>query len=256
MPGKWLMPISEKTRKILWGRSGNRCAMCRQQLVVDPTETDSESVVGDECHIISGAKNGPRYDPTFPPENLDEVSNLILLCRVHHKMVDDQRETYTAEILRSIKANHEHWVEEKLRDKPQIPPVQIKRIKSEIPTHLPAIVSGKELFNLAMDCHGSYQNYSDDLDDEETDLIGRFFQTISDRMDLSDVLEPIERVHAAKSLDDDIKSLRSRGFRVFAAVENQRLEGGVSAPSVLRFLHLWVVRETDPSIVTNQHEKT
>jgi hypothetical protein len=104
------MAITDKTRKILWGRSGNRCAVCRHELLVDATPADEESVVGDECHIISGKCQGPRYGPTFLLNRLDEPDNLILLCRVHHKMVDDQHETYTTEVLRSLKVNHEKWV--------------------------------------------------------------------------------------------------------------------------------------------------
>jgi hypothetical protein len=51
------MGISDRTRKILWGRSGNRCALCRRELVEEGTAVDAESVVGDECHII-GEKPG------------------------------------------------------------------------------------------------------------------------------------------------------------------------------------------------------
>lgn len=246
------MPISDKTRKILWGNSGNRCAICRQRLVVDPTELDPESVVGDECHIISGAKNGPRYDPDFPSAEIDGVSNLMLLCRIHHKMVDDQAETYTAELLRSIGTNHGHWVEQKLKDHPQVPPVQIKRIKKEVPTQLPVILSGKELLNLAMGCHGSYMNYSDDLNDEETDLVGDFVQAVTDWADLAEGMEPVERIRAAKSIADGIRILNEHDFMVFAAVENQRMEGGNSPPSTFRVLHLSVMRGSDPSIVSKQ----
>jgi predicted restriction endonuclease len=87
------MPISDKTRKILWGRSGNRCAFCRHELVIDATTADDESVIGEECHILSRKGQGPRYDSSYPSEQLDEAENLILLCRIHHKMVDDQHET-------------------------------------------------------------------------------------------------------------------------------------------------------------------
>ncbi len=38
------MAISLKTQKMLWGRSGNRCAVCRTELVVDRTETDFDRV--------------------------------------------------------------------------------------------------------------------------------------------------------------------------------------------------------------------
>jgi len=46
------MSIKDRTRKILWGRSGNRCAYCRRVLVEDGTDLSDESVVGDECHMI------------------------------------------------------------------------------------------------------------------------------------------------------------------------------------------------------------
>ena len=228
--------------------------MCRHSLVVDPTALDSESVVGDECHIISGAKEGPRHDPGFPTSEIDELSNLMLLCRIHHKLVDDQVETYTAELLRSMKANHEKWVEHKLKDQPEVPSVRIRRIKSEIPTQLPIIQSGKDLLNLAMGCHGSYPDYSNDLDDEETNLVGGFIQNVSDWADLAEGLEPIERIRAAKFLDEEIKALNERGFMVFAALENQRVEGGISGPSTFRVLHLSVKRGSDPGVVTMENE--
>jgi hypothetical protein len=246
------VPISDKNRKILWGKSGNRCAMCRHPLVLDPTDLDSESVIGEECHIVSGAQNGPRHDPNFPAGEVDEITNLMLLCRIHHKLIDDQAETYTADLLRGMKANHEKWVEEKLKDQPQIRPVRIKRIKSEIPSKLPAVTSGKELLNLALGCDASYQDYSDDLDDIETDLVGGFIQNVSDWADLAS--EPIERIRAAKSLGEEIKALYERGFVVFAAVENQRMEGGMSGPSAFRVLHLTVKRKSDPGVVTMEGE--
>jgi hypothetical protein len=248
------VPISDKNRKILWGKSGNRCAMCNHTLVLDPTDLDSESVVGEECHIVSDALNGPRHDPSFPAVETDELINLILLCRIHHKLIDDQAETYTADLLRDMKANHEKWVEEKLKDQPQIPQVRIKRIKSEIPTKLPAVKSGKELLNLALGCDASYQDYSDDLNDEETDLVGGFIQNVSDWADLAAGFEPMERIRAAKSLDEEIKALYERGFVVFAAVENQRMERGMSGSSTFRVLHLTVTRKSDPSIVTMEGE--
>ncbi|NGY93851.1 hypothetical protein F3K44_31270 [Bacillus megaterium] len=65
------MPVSNKARKILWGRSANRCAICKKELVEQATARDDSSIVGEECHIISAKKNGPRYDSSFPTERLD-----------------------------------------------------------------------------------------------------------------------------------------------------------------------------------------
>lgn len=71
---------------------------------------ERSSIVGEEAHIISGKPNGPRHDPAFPKEQIDSFENLLLLCAVHHKHVDDQPETLTATILRDLKSNHESWV--------------------------------------------------------------------------------------------------------------------------------------------------
>lgn len=249
------MAISDKTRKILWGRSGNRCAICRQRLVVDETSVDAESVVGDECHINSGALNGPRYDAAIEQQSIDDLDNLLLLCRVHHKMVDDQFETYTAVLLRSIKDNHERWVDSKFKEEEGHPAIKIRRFKSEIPAQLKTVESGQELFNLAFGCHGSYQNHSDDLSDEEVEIVGGFLQNMKDWVDRASGLEPIEKVRATKSLTDELNELnelnelKRSGFLVFAAREKQRLEGGVGAPSDFVVLHVSVVRENDANII-------
>ncbi|HUW95123.1 MAG TPA: HNH endonuclease signature motif containing protein [Anaerolineae bacterium] len=101
---------------MLWGRAASRCAFpeCRRQLVVDATQTDDESLVGDACHIIAREPSGPRGDCPLPPEDRDRYDNLILLCKVHHKLVDDQPLRYTAEVLKDMKALHERWVSENL----------------------------------------------------------------------------------------------------------------------------------------------
>ncbi len=108
------MSITDKTRKLLWGRSGSRCAFCRTQLIMDSTPHDDESVVGEECHIVSRRPSGPRHLPAFPPDEIDSYDNLLLLCRTHHKMVDDQLSTFTPEALHQLKGNHEAWVAETL----------------------------------------------------------------------------------------------------------------------------------------------
>ena len=148
-----IMTISDKTRKLLWGRSGNRCAFCKQELIVSATDKDSEAVVGDECHIISAQLNGPRYDPSYLKEKLDSYENLLLLCRVHHKMIDDQSTTFTVDILRQLKINHEIMISEKLSDQKKLKPVRLRRIKKNIPDYLVRLTTGKQLLDLIS---GSY----------------------------------------------------------------------------------------------------
>ncbi|MDO6674313.1 hypothetical protein Q4517_01960 [Tenacibaculum sp. 1_MG-2023] len=110
------MSISLKTHKLIWGRSGNMCAFpdCKKQLVIDETSTDDPSVIGQEAHIVAKKENGPRGQHPLELEKRDKYDNLILLCSVHHKLIDDQENEYTVEKLHDFKNKHETWVKENL----------------------------------------------------------------------------------------------------------------------------------------------
>jgi len=107
------LQLSDRDRKLLWGRAGSRCSHCKCQLVAEASDVDRESIVGDEAHIISDSPNGPRAQ-AGSREDLDSYENAILLCKTHHKMVDDQSSTYTAARLHAMKAVHQRWVDEAL----------------------------------------------------------------------------------------------------------------------------------------------
>ena len=113
------MSISLKTHKILWGRAANRCAICQMELVMDASETDDESVVGEACHIVAHSPDGPRGESDLTQEQRDKYSNLILLCNVHHKQIDDQPGEYPVERLHQIKTDHEKMVREKFDFDPE-----------------------------------------------------------------------------------------------------------------------------------------
>ena len=168
--------ISDKTRKILWGRSGNRCAFCKHELIVNATDNDTEAIVGDECHIISPENHGPRYDPLYPQKKLDSYENLILLCRIHHKMVDDQASTYTSDILRQMKQNHEVMISEKLSDKQKPKPIRLRRAKENIPDYLVRLITGKQLIDLISGTYAFSMDHDELFSQDEVDIVGGFFQ--------------------------------------------------------------------------------
>ena len=102
------MSVSERDRKVLWGRSGNRCAICRKLLVAEVREAgDRVSVLGQEAHIVARSRKGPRGRNRVRD---DSHGNLILLCADHHKIVDDHPDAYPPDRLRRLKLEHEHWV--------------------------------------------------------------------------------------------------------------------------------------------------
>ena len=113
------MSLSNKTLKMLWGRAAGRCSHpdCRLDVFFDESEADTPTLVGENCHVISEKDGGPRSDPSVPSDQIDSYSNLILMCRNHHKVIDDtengERE-YSIERLRQIKRDHETWVRDQL----------------------------------------------------------------------------------------------------------------------------------------------
>ncbi len=111
------MSISLKTHKMLWGRSGMTCAFpdCKKELVADESETDDASLIGEEAHIVGKKEESPRGKSELPFEQRDKFDNLILLCSIHHKIIDDQENTYTVEILENYKREHLHWVRNNLK---------------------------------------------------------------------------------------------------------------------------------------------
>lgn len=100
------MAITSKTRKELWAKSGNRCAICKKELVNQISEDEGSFIIGDECHIISSSAEGPRHKSGI--EDYDSYENLLLLCKNHHREIDENCASYTEELLHYIKTSHEN----------------------------------------------------------------------------------------------------------------------------------------------------
>lgn len=213
---------------------------------MDSTPTDDESVIGDECHIISRQPNGPRYDPNYPEDQLDSHENLVLLCRVHHKMVDDQHETYAVDILSRIKSTHEFQVSQKLSDNPQPGPAKFRRVKENIPDILVPLRSGRDVLCIVERTYAGSFDHEELNSEKEVDAVARFFQEVRDWGDADD--EPAERVRVAYKLSNLLIELGSLGLRVFGGRETWILEDGIggSVNSPVSILH--IVRQDSKEI--------
>jgi hypothetical protein len=105
--------VLARTRKVLWGQSGNRCALCKRELVSAPVaEGDAHAVVGVECHIVSKSPDGPR-GALGPVPDPDGYHNLILLCGACHREVDEHQAEFPPREL--VRLRHVHELEMKLR---------------------------------------------------------------------------------------------------------------------------------------------
>ncbi len=91
------MPPSDKVKRIVWVKSGGRCTICRDVLCVEGVSSSLFHFVGDVAHVVA-------------EEQRNSVPNLLLLCKRHHKIVDDDPATYTVDILLQAKTSHDKWV--------------------------------------------------------------------------------------------------------------------------------------------------
>lgn len=89
---------------------------------------NGSTVLGEMAHMIADKPNGPRGDRTISEKYLRSYENLILLCADHHKIIDDDPQTYTLDKLRSIKTQHEAWVKTLDGAVPSVPGINISYV--------------------------------------------------------------------------------------------------------------------------------
>jgi hypothetical protein len=131
----WLAVVERKypipDMKILWGRAAALCGFpgCRRSCVRPATPHDRASHVGKIAHIVAHSDTGPRADPSCPASDRDCYENWILLCSIHHDMVDVQPNTYSVSQLRAWKSDLEAWVKDQLCDEmPQITSAELETV--------------------------------------------------------------------------------------------------------------------------------
>jgi hypothetical protein len=95
---------TERDLKKLFALSLNQCAFpnCIASII-----GLNDEMIGEICHIKARNPEGPRYDANQTDQERHGFNNLILLCRNHHKVVDDSPEKYTVNWLTDIKRQHE-----------------------------------------------------------------------------------------------------------------------------------------------------
>jgi DNA-directed RNA polymerase subunit RPC12/RpoP len=117
------MKLSIKDRRHLWSTAAGICSYhfngvsCGRELFTKNGEMDTN--LGEECHIVGEKTTAARFQTEF--ENKETYNNAILLCNVHHKLVDDNPDLYTISVLKQMKTEHELIVSDKLRKEKILP---------------------------------------------------------------------------------------------------------------------------------------
>jgi hypothetical protein len=138
--------VSDKEARIVYLRSGGRCAFpgCGRELVEPGNPDDDNAYIGEIAHIVADSRQGPRGDSPLTDEERDRHGNLVLLCRVCHKVIDSLPFTYSVSVLQAIKTDHEGRIRQSTATESFTPPIELKREiihGSLLPmTHLPQAV--------------------------------------------------------------------------------------------------------------------
>lgn len=106
---------TDKTLRALLIENGPFCPRCKKELIyVVPHDDQENTNVADICHVLPHGEQGPRAGESGTRKARNLSKNLLVLCKVCHKVVDDDPRTYTGSHLLQLKAKHVEWVRRSL----------------------------------------------------------------------------------------------------------------------------------------------
>ncbi len=155
--------ISPANKFLLWGKAAGRCQFsgCNKKLFRDAL-TKGEFNHAYIAHIVADVPGGPRGHVTKSDLLKDKLTNLMLLCDKHHRLIDKvkvaehpvkyltemkKEHEDRIEIVASIKQNmHSHIVTYKANIGSHTPEITYETVREFLlPTHYPAMPSAIDL---------------------------------------------------------------------------------------------------------------
>lgn len=103
--------IKSVDRLLLLVHAGGRCEFdgCNKYLL-EHHLTLTEDVFGEMAHIVAFRPAGPRGGESPLPSNINAMNNLMLLCPLCHKLIDNHPEDYPRKVLEEYKTLHERRI--------------------------------------------------------------------------------------------------------------------------------------------------
>lgn len=104
--------IPESVKLRLWGKAAGRCEYdgCNERLWLDSL-TQAEFNGAYIAHIVADSPHGPRGDEILSAQLESELSNLMLACDKHHRLIDkEQVKEHPVQRLREMKQKHEERI--------------------------------------------------------------------------------------------------------------------------------------------------
>ncbi|WP_372518492.1 HNH endonuclease [Candidatus Ruminimicrobiellum ovillum] len=97
--------ISQSKKELLYAKTAGFCQYpgCNVFVFEEPLTKNKKAKYGQIAHIIADSPNGPRGDIQLSKKLKNDISNLMVLCFNHHKLIDTDVEGHSVEKLRKIK---------------------------------------------------------------------------------------------------------------------------------------------------------
>lgn len=105
--------ITDKNKYLLWAKTGGRCQYrgCNKSLYNDivTKRNFNQSYI---AHIVADEPGGPRGDINRSKLLADDITNLMLLCDSHHRLIDKiEVARHPESVLLEMKKEHEDRIE-------------------------------------------------------------------------------------------------------------------------------------------------
>ncbi|WP_405169799.1 SAVED domain-containing protein [Paenibacillus sp. FSL H8-0280] len=149
----------------LWMVSGGICTFegCNERLVVNTKGKLTNS--GIKAHIIGHKKGAARHEFAkefgYSDGNLEDISNLMLMCYTHSKLIDDPhtRGSFPPALLFDMKSKHEEWVRSWTDEKKKSLAIVHKRLGPPLTT-LPLTEHSPNIMLEAIESQVEFTNFS------------------------------------------------------------------------------------------------
>lgn len=152
-----------------------------------------------------------------------QLRNLILLCAVHHKLVDDQPHEYTPGKLRDVKAKHEAWVQTSLSATSELPKTRILVSKGK-QIDVGLACTGAHVADVVTTSYAYEFSHPEPSTEAEAELIGQFLQEVADLGEVYNDIGPLSRTREKFRLTEQIDELAASDLFVFVGQYDATLE--------------------------------
>lgn len=113
--------LTTRTVKRLYAANAGRCAFPGCNVNLMPA---GGGTLAEVAHMRASSPAGPRHDTSQKETELNEFENLILLCPMHHALVDARPDLFSAAELAEMKRTHEDEVQRLLQSTGPPPPLE------------------------------------------------------------------------------------------------------------------------------------